>query len=270
MRSKLIGIKKDIAFVAFRWRFIFYRSFLVLKTYSNSKFLGLLFSPLLFLVSILAITLVWSKIFGRGNDGYWDFFLYIFIGFSLWELISKTINSGNNCLIKYSHEGMRSNDPPLIYLLQEVVSVFFEFIIRLPLMFVILVFIAKGIPILGMSVFVLGLVLIFLSGIGISMILAPLTLLFNEIRELCGSFLRLTFLLTPIIWKVERLGDFQHYIYFNPFYSYIEVCRRALIENQFAVKEFYITVVITISLLLLGSIIMAVNSQVIRKAFFKV
>ena len=50
--------------------------------------------------------------------------------------------------------------------------------------------------------------------------------------QLVGSILQISFLLTPVIWHVDRISEpYIKYVYLNPFASAIEVIRNPILGN---------------------------------------
>jgi len=251
-------------------RYLIYRSLLVQRVASRGSVLGLLFAPLLLILSCLAISAVWNQLFGRGGEGYWDFFLYVYISFVLWVYIGDLVNGGSSCLIRNSIYGTTSNDPAVMYIFQESLNATLSFVLKLP--FLIIVFsLLVGLPSLqGLALFCFGIVLLFLSGLGFGMIMGVYSLFYMDLRELTSALMRVAFLVTPIIWQIERLGEYQKYIYFNPFYSYLSICRNSLLIGEVGYREIVIATLCTLFLLLFGSFILARNEISIKKAFFKI
>ena len=237
---------------------------------SRGSVLGLLFVPLMLIVSCMAISAVWNQLFGRGGEGYWEFFLYVYISFVIWVYIGDLVNGGSSCLIRNSIYGTTSNDPAVLYIFQESLNATLGFILKLPFLIIVFVLLA-GLPSLqGLLLFCFGIALIFLSGLGFGMIMGAYCLFYMDLRELTAAVMRVAFLLTPIIWQVERLGEYQKYILFNPFYSYLSICRDSLLIGQVGYREMAIATVCTLFLLLLGCVTLARNEVAIKKAFFRI
>jgi len=264
------GFLADFIFSLSRIRYLIYRSLLVQRVASRGSVLGLLFVPLMLILSCLAISAVWNQLFGRGGEGYWEFFLYVYLSFVLWVYIGDLVNGGSSCLIRNSVYGTTSNDPAVMYIFQESLNATVSFILKLPFLVIVFILLA-GLPsFYGVLLFCFGITLIFLSGLGFGMVMGVYCLFYMDLRELTAAVMRVAFLLTPIIWQVERLGEYQKYIYFNPFYSYLSICRDSLLTGQVGHREIVIASSCTLFLLLLGCFSLARNKIAVKRAFFKI
>ena len=55
---------------------------------------------------------------------------------------------------------------------------------------------------------------------------------FRDLGLLIKSIMRAGVLLTPILWDKSRLGEFENWIYLNPFTSMIEALRNPLLGME--------------------------------------
>jgi len=261
---------QDFAYSLSRARYLLYRALLLKRVASRGSVLGILFEPVLLILSCLAISAVWNQLFGRGGDGYWSFFLYVYVSFITWNYISSLVSGGASCLIRSAPYGIASKDPAVMYILQESLNATVGFLIKLPFLIVVILFLS-GIPTFsGLLLFIFGASLIFLTGIGFGMFVGVYSLFYMDIRELTAALMKVAFLLTPIIWQVERLGEYQEYIYFNPFYSYLAICRDPLLTSKVGSLEIMIAVSCTMFFLLLGCLTLMRNHTNVKRAFFRV
>ncbi len=77
-----------------------------------------------------------------------------------------------------------------------------------------------------------GLLLMFLNGLWVSLVLAPLCLQFDFLRMFVQRALRFAFLGTPILWIPQQLPNRQILVQSNPFYHCLEVVRGPLIGQS--------------------------------------
>jgi len=261
---------QDLKFTLSRVRYLSYRSLLVQRVASRGSVLGLLFEPVLLILSCLVISAVWNQLFGRGGDGYWVFFIYVYISFVFWNYISALVGGGSSSLIRNSIYGTTNKDPAVMYVFQESLNATVSFLLKLPFLLIVFGLISGFPSFYSLLLFCFGIVLIFLTGLGFGMVLGVYCLFYTDLRELTAAVMRVAFLLTPIIWKIERLGEYQNYIYLNPFYSYLSICRDALLKGQVGYIEITIAVSCTLLFILLGYITMTRNRTAIKRAFFRV
>lgn len=247
-----------------------FRAYVSLKISSRNSIAGLFFEPAMLVISCLAISLVWNQLFGRGGDEFYEFFLYVYISFAIWTFISELVIGGASCFIRNAKHAMGSNDPLMIYALQDVVSAALNFVFKLPF-FVLILLILNGFPdLFEVLVFALGVLFITLSGFGFALFVGTVCVFFSDFREITRAVMRVAFLVTPIIWHIERLGEYQKYIYYNPFYSYLSVCRDSLLNGTVPKLELMIASVLTFALLVIGCSFLFAKKRSLRVAFFKI
>lgn len=209
------------------------------------------------LVSTFCIALLWNKLFGRGGGReFSEFFMYVLVSFGIWNLISGIVVSATNCFVKRTKLITRMDEPFLGYLLIDVYSQFLIFLLSVPAILLI-VFILGSPSVGGLLFFIYGIFLIGVAGVGVGLILGSLSLVWRDLRSLVTSMMRVMFLLTPIIWQLERLGEYKKYIYWNPFYSFLAVCRDGLLSQRPGDLELILATSIALASLLIGLLILA-------------
>jgi lipopolysaccharide transport system permease protein len=90
--------------------------------------------------------------------------------------------------------------------------------------------------------------------VGASLALAALTVHFKDIRDLLANLLSLFFFLTPILYRVDALGDYswvQRAIHANPATPFAIAYQRALFEGQFPSLGLWVHMV-AVSLIIWG------------------
>jgi ABC-2 type transport system permease protein/lipopolysaccharide transport system permease protein len=74
-----------------------------------------------------------------------------------------------------------------------------------------------------------GLALLILNGAMASMTLGMVSARFRDIPRITASLMQIVFLITPIIWKPDMLGDRLYISLANPFFHLIEIVRAPLL-----------------------------------------
>lgn len=271
MQSSKISILKNELTDTFKsWRYVLYRAYVVRKLQSRNSALGLVFEPLLLVISSVAIATVWNKIFGRGGGEFFEFFVYVFISFSMWYLVADLVGSGADSLRKNANAATNTNEPLSLYVVLEVCNAFMNFLLRLPLMIVVSIY-HVGLPVAAdLFILLYGLILLALSGLGFGLWAGIYGLFFGDLRVVVNSIMRVAFLLTPIIWHVERLGAHANLIYLNPFYSYLTVCRSAFFGHSVDMTAIKVATISTALVLFTGFLTLVANKRKARTGLFSV
>lgn len=264
----LSTVKQEITSVLPLYRYVIYSAYINQKLRVHRSSIGLFLEPVLLVVSTFFIALVWNKLFGKGGGReFRDFFIYVLISLFIWNFISSNINQLCMSLIRRVKQIINTRDPIVLGILIDVVNNIMTFMFSLPIVIILLALLSELTGV-GILYFLYGVFLIILSSIGWGLLVSIGCLFFGDLRTLVNSTMRIGFLLTPIIWEVERLGDYQQYIYFNPFYNYLAICRDGLMLGSVGDLELIIATALTIVIFCLGIFTLAKYKISVRRHIF--
>ena len=232
-------------------RYMLYRAVLTLQAMHSRSILGILWEPLLVIITSFVLAAVWSVVMGDGD--FKSYFAYICIGVGIWGCVSKSVLKGASYIHKYSHSIANSRYPLLSYVIVEILLCAMIFIAVLPFL-VGIGFFFNGFSITALLTSLFGTLLMFLAGVGFGVLVGSITSFFPDLREIIAAIMRISFLVTPIIWRPERLGEHVSYLIFNPFHPFIELIRTPLLGNEVSLKIILLAVGIT-TFLLVGSLL---------------
>lgn len=248
-------------------RYWLYSAFIKLQIEHKKTFLSVLWEPLtvFFVASTLAV--VWSQILGIRDPI--DYFFYILIGFSIWSLlIAKLINRGVASLSNRSAELTVSAKPISILPLEDIAYSFLNFFTTAPFLLVLSIY-YYGFSIGLIGVFILGLILTWVTALGLCLTLGVLAFFYRDVMQLIKAVMRLGFLVTPIIWKPERLGEYEVFVWLNPFYSFIDFCRAPLMGEMPHYNSIVIASCLAVGLIFTGFIVLSLAGEKVRRGVFR-
>jgi len=210
--------------------------------------LGNIWSIITNLIIISLMCLVWSVIFKLDIK---NFYPYLMNGFIIYSLINNSLNESLS-LIHEKFKQVYLNIPiPLLYLVIRGASKqIFDYISFLPI--ILLVFIIEGFDLLILPLFFVGFIILFIFIILASSILSVCSTRFRDIPPLIRSLLSILTLLTPIFWKKEMLGEYQNWIYLNPFTFLVEVLRDPLLGKIPDLKVYVFSILLIIFLYIIN------------------
>ncbi len=248
------------------FKYLYASAFLRLKVMYRRSFLSLLWEPLTIFFVASILTLIWSQILDI-EDKY-SYFSYVLVGFGLWNLLfSKLITRAVLSLCSRSKDLVNQVIPISSLSIEETIFCFIGFLLTLPFILVITIP-AYSIDIARAAYFLFGLFLIGLTAISLSLTLGIVTFFMRDIKQLVQAVMRISFLITPIIWTPDRLGEYQHLLWLNPFYSYIDICRTPLLGGAPHEYSIFIASGITIILSVLGIVLLGKFDGKIRRLSF--
>jgi ABC-type polysaccharide/polyol phosphate export permease len=208
------------------YKTIFRLSYLDSKLKYRRTLLGPIWNSLAQFITILLLSIIWSKIFKIDLK---DYLPRLYVGMTCFALATYYTSSATSIVYgQYASYFKNLNtNISLIY-----GRFFFTSIINyahcLPIY--IIIFFTFGITIGFSSIFfLLGLVLVFLNGIWISFIISALCSRFRDLSPLTESVMAAAGLITPILWDKKLLGEYANLVYLNPFTSFVESMRDPLL-----------------------------------------
>lgn len=261
------------AIVGYKDNFMKYRYLLrelVVKNiklqYRNSV-LGMLWTFLQPLLTMIVLSVVFMNIFGRDSSKVVNYPVYLLCGRLLHEFFTGSTKRAMKSIRSHASIIKKVYVPKYIYPLSMVLSSFVTFLISLSVLVVVIVFfniIGKDpIPMSYKVIYaVIPLISLFILSLGVGMLLATLNVFFKDIENIYDVFTLLLFYLTPIVYSVDRLGfepgSWQATaLKLNPMYGIIEVFRGAVLHSTefsayYDVKLLIYTFIVAIVIFVIG------------------
>ncbi len=250
---------KDLIFCIknyFAWSFLAYFD---LKLKYRRTFLGPWWVVLGVAISSSAMCFLWSVIFGMD----WKTYLtYLFSGFVIWLWISELVSEASQIFVSYSSKFIKAYPtPPLFYVFRKCFLSLLLFLHHIPLIIVLVLFINHKIELNVLYSLPLGIFLVFLNSIFFTANIGMLSARFRDLAPLISSLIPPLFLLTPVLWKPEMLGNYQSYVYLNPFTYFVGIVRNDLIGLHFDIFIWVGAILITLIQLIAFSILYSRKSK---------
>lgn len=191
--------------------------------------LGMGWSILSPLLTLLVMNIVFSHFFGRGMKHYT---IYLFCGNLLFNYYREATSNGMNSLMSNSRIFSKINVPKYIFLLSRNVTSLINFGLTLIVFFIFCIvdrvefgihFLALIYPIICMVIF----------NLGIGLILSALFVFFRDMSYLYDIFTMLLMYLSAIFYTVDIMPEkYQTMFLLNPVYVYIRYFRTVVLDGQ--------------------------------------
>lgn len=208
--------------------------------YRNSV-LGMFWTFLQPLLTMIVLSIVFSNLFGKGSDKVVNYSVYLLSGRLLHDFFTQSTKRGMRAIRSNASIIKKVYVPKYIYPLSSVLSTFVTFLISLiVLVVVIMVFNIINVDPVAISwqiIFAfIPIVIVFFMSLGVGMILCTLDVFFKDVENLYDVFTLLLFYLTPIVYTIDRLGfeagSWQEKLLkVNPMYGIIEMFRAAVLHS---------------------------------------
>ena len=206
------------------------------KKYKNT-YLGMLWSVLSPLLTLLIMSLVFTTFFGRNQP---HFVIYIFCGNIVFSYFTDSTNGGMGSLLTNSAIFTKINVPKYLFLFSRNVSSLINFGLTLIVFFIFCIidgitftwaFFLLLFPIMCMIIF----------NLGVGLILSALYVFFRDMQYLWSVFTMLLMYLSAIFYTVSSFPEkFQKLFLLNPVYVYIKYFRLIVIDNSIPSIQYHL------------------------------
>jgi lipopolysaccharide transport system permease protein len=194
----------------------------------RSSVLGIFWSFLEPLLTMILMTIIFSFIFKRAIP---NFPVYYLIGRVSFQLFSQgTVGSmksiiGNATILKSVYV------PKYLYALSTVLSSFVTFL--LSLIIVVAVMIATNVQFTIYIIFAsLPIIILLLLTIGVGLIMATVTVFFRDIEHLWGVLVTMLMYASAVFYPASIIPQqFQFLLYINPIYNIISCIRTVVLDG---------------------------------------
>ncbi len=225
-----------------------------IKLKYRRSYLGILWTLIEPLLTMLVLTFVFGTLFNRGDR---QFPVYVLTGRLLFAFFQSATKaglksvSGNASMIKKVYV------PKYIYVFSSVISNFVTFLISL------IVLLGVGIvlrvqPTIYLLQAVIPLIILFVMTLGVSLILATLSVFFRDVEYIWSVVAMLIMYASAIFYPVEKIIASGHGWVFNlnPVYMCIANFRNSVLYGTPMNMQYFVTSsIIAVGLLAIGSFV---------------
>ncbi|MBM3589604.1 MAG: ABC transporter permease [Alphaproteobacteria bacterium] len=210
-----------------QWRLALALAQLDLRNRYRGSVLGPLWMTLSSLIMLIGLGLLYGALFKLKLSEYLP---HLAVSLIVWQWMAGFIN--DSCTTLISAEGMirQMRLPYTLHALRVAFRNSFVAAHSLPLIPIIFLIFGQ-LPGPEALLAIPGLVLICINMLAGGLLLGMICARFRDIPSIVTNALQLAFFLTPIIWKLELLGDAMVWMALNPFYALIETVRGPLLEG---------------------------------------
>lgn len=205
--------------------------------------LGMAWSILSPLLTLLVMRMVFTQFFGRNTPHYTT---YLFCGNLVFAYFKESTSSGMTSLMGNSSIFTRVNVPKYLFLLSKNVQAFINFGLTLCVFFIFCVI--DGITFTWKFICLLypiGLLLIF--NIGVGLILSALFVFFRDIQYLWSVFTQLLMYVSAIFYTLDKYDPaVQNLFLLNPIYLFIRYFRKIVIEAAIPTPWFHLLMLVDV------------------------
>ncbi len=225
MRTMISSLKEKLQSYSFLFTELAKRDFK--KKYKRSV-LGILWSVLSPVLTMLVMRLVFTQFFGRGADHYTT---YILAGNIVFNYFRETTGEGMHAITSNAGIITKMDVPKELFVYSKIIALFINFVMSILVFFVFCLidgitfgwhFLMLVYPVACLTVF----------SMGVAMLLSALFVFLKDVNYLWGVFLRLLTYCSAIFYSIEGYPAMIQTIFLcNPVYVYILYFRTIAIDG---------------------------------------
>ena len=173
---------------------------------------------------IIGLAVIFSTIRYRSDE---TFLVYLSAGVTGWTLLAGILSEASTAFQRGANLLSTYDLPASVHIFRSVTNQLIMFAHTLVVMAGILIYTGTALtPYSLLLIPALGLYFVF--GVGATMCLALLGARFRDVAPALGAMLAFLFLVTPVFWRRESLGDRTWIADYNPLYHVLEIIRSPL------------------------------------------
>lgn len=208
------------------------------KKYKRT-YLGMLWSVLSPLLTLLVMRLVFTRFFGRGMGHYTTF---LFCGNIVFSFFSDATSGGMGSLMGNASIFSKINVPKYLFLLSRTVSSLINF--GLTFLIFIVFCIIDGVAItLSFFSLIIPIVCLTVFNLGVGLILSAMFVFFRDIQYLWSVFTTLLMYVSAIFYDPAQFEGFERLFLLNPVYVYIKYFRIAVLGGYMPSIQYHLLTV---------------------------
>jgi ABC-type polysaccharide/polyol phosphate export permease len=226
------------------------------------SWLGYVWTVLDPLLMALIYYLVFVYIFKRGDLGHQPYFLFLIVGLLSWQWFSAALTDCSRALIAEARLVRSTKLPREIWVVRVIFSKGVEYLFSLPVLVAfVLIYMVRGETNLNgwLVLFPLAVLVQTIALIGLGLILAPVTVLVNDMQRVVRIVLRMLFYITPVIYSARLVPPPWDVItWVNPMAGILEMMRAGFFKHDiFPIVwgAIWTSCVVSVVLLLVGSVV---------------
>ena len=209
-----------------------------IKVKYKHSMLGILWSVLNPLLTMLVISIVFSKVFASSVQ---NFPLYLISGNIIFSFFSEATSMSMTSIIGNAQLIKKVYIPKYIFPVSRNISSFVNLIFAL-IAVVIIMIITKVEISLAILFMPIVLILLLIFTMGFSLILTSYAVFFRDIIHLYSVLIMLLMYLTPLFYPEEIIPQqYQIFLYLNPIYYYVKSFRLTILYGQMPSLQLVLT-----------------------------
>ncbi len=200
----------------------------------RKSYLGLLWSLLNPLLTMLVLTMVFSSMFKNQIE---NFPIYLMCGRLIYEYNAESTKTAMNSIIGNSSLIKKIYIPKYVFPLSNSLAALVNMAFSIIALIIVMIFTQVQLR-WTMLLFWVPMLYVFIFSTGLGLILSTINVFFRDMKHLYSVFLTLWMYLTPMFYPIEAVSErVQKIILLNPLYHYVKMLRDLILEGTLPTVE---------------------------------
>jgi ABC-2 type transport system permease protein len=221
-----------------------------IKLKYRRSYLGILWTLLEPLLTMIVLTLVFSKLRGVEDK---TFPIYILTGRLLYTFFANATKSSMKSIRNHAQMIKKVYVPKYIYPVSSIISQYITFLISLVVLVAVAIYLRIR-PTIYLLNAIVPLLILFVMVLGVGLILATLAVFFRDLEYLWGVILMIIMYCSAIFYPVEIIGNGRQWLLdYNPLFAVILNFRNSVLYGlPIDMHALIYSIVFSVATLLVG------------------
>ena len=207
------------------WRFWVRFAILDILLRYRRTILGPFWLTLSFGLTATGLSFVFTALFKVSAESYVP---YLVSGLSTWMYISSSISEGCGTMVRHAGVMREYSIHPIVHALRDASANFLIFVHNLAVVLILVVIFQ--VPITLWTLFVIpAIVLLYFNTLWLIYFFGLVCARYRDLPQIVTTIVNLAFLVTPVFWFRDQLGNRVMIADFNPFFHLIEIVRAPML-----------------------------------------
>ncbi len=199
-----------------------------LKVRYQRSVLGFLWSLLNPIMMMTTLAIVFSQLWRIETEG---FAVYVFAGLVPWGFLNGSLIDASHSVIQNEQLIKKIYIPKLVFPLASICLNLVISALTLVAMFGLVLLLGSR-PNASLILLPLVSILFAMFCLGLGLVVAAANTFFRDVGHLVTVFLQSWYFCTPIIYPIDRLGEYGRLVWLNPAYPYIQIFQVVIRDNE--------------------------------------
>ncbi|MDA9048107.1 ABC transporter permease [Hellea sp.] len=231
----------DLLYALKSWRIWLALSWEEFRSTYRRSLIGVSWVMLSFFGFIFVKLVIFSSLVESADGQKYNAFMVL--GLFVWTYIVNLLNSASNTFT--SAQGFIKSEklPLMLYVFKAMSRELYNFLLTFVVVILALVYIKYNIGI-GALYAIPGFIFLILNSIWIKVILGTIGARIRDVGHLVSAVTLPLMFLTPVFWMPSQMPKLMEYLWWNPFYHYLELFRAPILGEGLPVESWIISLIL--------------------------